>query len=81
MQLLLDTYSSPIGEMHLVTDAAGVIRALDFEDYQPRMHKLLQKHYGDCVLSQGRMPDSIRQALEAYFAGELEVLKTLATGT
>lgn len=81
MHLLLDTYSSPIGEMHIVTDAAGVIRALDFEDYQPRMHKLLQRHYGAYSLNPGTAPNSVRQALEAYFTGEFEVLKTLATAT
>ena len=81
MQLLLDTYSSPIGEMHIVTDAAGVIRALDFEDYQPRMHKLLHRHYGAYSLNTGTAPYSIRQALEAYFTGEFEMLKALTTAT
>ncbi|WP_409523899.1 methylated-DNA--[protein]-cysteine S-methyltransferase [Nitrincola sp. MINF-07-Sa-05] len=81
MQLLLDTHTSPIGEMYIVTDEAGVLRALDFEDYQPRMHKLLQRHYGEYTLSNQAAPESIKLALEAYFEGEIEVLKTLTTAT
>ena len=42
----LDRLQTPIGTALLVTDADGVLRALDWEDYEPRMKELLRLHYG-----------------------------------
>jgi len=38
--MLLDRMASPIGELLLVTDSAGVLRALDFADCEDRMWRL-----------------------------------------
>ncbi len=46
----LDRLETPIGVALLVTDADGVLRALDWEDYAPRMKELLRLHYGAVVL-------------------------------
>ncbi len=43
----LDRLETPIGVALLVTDDDGVLRALDWEDYEPRMKELLRLHYGD----------------------------------
>jgi len=67
--LRLDRLASPIGEVLLVTDEAGCLRALDFHDYEPRMLRLLRLHYGDQPLETGAAPAAIRAALDAYFAG------------
>jgi methylated-DNA-[protein]-cysteine S-methyltransferase len=61
----------------LVTDAEDVLRALDWEDYEPRMRQLLRLHYGATVLSEARAPKSIREALASYFAGDLDRLKPI----
>jgi len=42
----LDRLPTPIGTALLVTDADGLLRALDWEDYEPRMKQLLRLHYG-----------------------------------
>ena len=42
----LDRLKTPIGTALLVTDADGVLRALDWEDYEPRMRELLRLQYG-----------------------------------
>jgi len=72
--LHLDRMDTPLGVLLLVTDEAGRLRALDFEDYQPRMIRLLARHYGDLPIGQGAAPPSIRQALSAYFTGDLTAL-------
>jgi methylated-DNA-[protein]-cysteine S-methyltransferase len=38
----IDRLQTPIGVALLVTDAKGVLRALDWEDYEPRMKELLR---------------------------------------
>jgi methylated-DNA-[protein]-cysteine S-methyltransferase len=66
--------ASPIGIIGLVTDGAGVLRALDFDDHEPRMNGLLARHYGATQVVPGAAPAAIRKALEAYFAGEMAAL-------
>jgi len=73
----LDRLQTPIGVALLVTDAQGVLRALDWEDYAPRMKELLRLHYGAVVLRDARAPEALRQALSGYFKGDLDRLRTI----
>jgi methylated-DNA-[protein]-cysteine S-methyltransferase len=73
----LDRLATPIGVALLVTDAQGVLRALDWEDYAPRMKELLRLHYGAVVLREARAPGELRKALTAYFKGDLDRLYTI----
>ena len=41
----LDRLPTPIGTALLVTDADGLLRALDWEDHELRMKQLLRLHY------------------------------------
>jgi methylated-DNA-[protein]-cysteine S-methyltransferase len=79
--LRLDRLPSPIGEILLVTDEAGTVRALDFHDHVPRMTRLLRLHYGDRPLDDGQAPHAVRQALTAYFDGALEALNAIPWST
>ena len=73
----LDRLETPIGLALLVTDAAGILRALDWEDYAPRMKELLRLHYGAVVLSDAPAPGDMRKSLSAYFKGDLDRLGTI----
>jgi len=73
----LDRLETPIGTALLVTDAEGVLRALDWEDYEPRLRTLLRLQYGASVLTDARAPDDVRAALSGYFAGDLDCLNTI----
>jgi methylated-DNA-[protein]-cysteine S-methyltransferase len=73
----LDRLPTPIGTALLVSDAEGVLRALDWEEYQPRMKELLRLQYGAVVLQDARAPKEIRAALSAYFKGDLAALRTI----
>lgn len=79
--LTLDRLATPVGEMLVVTDADGAVRALDFADYEPRMLRLLARHWGPVTLTPGRAPDRVRDAIAAYFAGDLTVLDGLEVKT
>jgi len=56
----LDRLQTPIGVALLVTDADGALRALDWEDFEPRMKDLLRLHYGAVVLEEARAPSGLR---------------------
>jgi methylated-DNA-[protein]-cysteine S-methyltransferase len=73
----LDRLKTPIGTALLVTDTDGVLRALDWEDYEPRMKELLRLQYGPVVLKDARSPQNIRTALAGYFKGDLDRLNTI----
>lgn len=73
MKLLLSQLSTPIGTALLVSDGEA-LRALDFHDYEPRMHRLLRLHYGPYTLTTAADAGPIGRCVQAYFAGELDAL-------
>jgi methylated-DNA-[protein]-cysteine S-methyltransferase len=73
----LDHLTTPIGTALLVIDTDGVLRALDWEDYEHRMRELLRLHYGAVDLRAQRAPVEMRFALSGYFEGDLGKLKTI----
>lgn len=77
----LDYVPSPIGRIAVVWDGDGVLRALDFEDYDARMRTLLRRHYGHAEPESGRVPAAIGDALRAYFDGDLGAIEGLGTRT
>lgn len=72
---------SPVGAITLVWDEDETLRALDFEDHDARLARLLRRHYGTTVPESGRAPTAIRAALVAFFAGDLDAIATLAVRT
>jgi methylated-DNA-[protein]-cysteine S-methyltransferase len=83
--LFLDRVKSPIGTMLMVHDPDARLHALDFDDYEPRMRRLLRLHYGqdgrDFVLKEKSAPKVIKQPLAAYFAGDLAAIDRIAVET
>jgi methylated-DNA-[protein]-cysteine S-methyltransferase len=82
-RFVLDRLVTPIGTMLVVTDREGALRALDWQEYEPRMHRLLRLHYGKdgVVLEGGRAPAAFRSAIDAYFVGDLPAIEALAVAT
>ncbi|HJV43054.1 methylated-DNA--[protein]-cysteine S-methyltransferase [Caulobacter sp.] len=80
-RLVLDRAPSPIGELLIVTDEAGVLRAVDFHDYEHRLQRLLRLHYGALPLETGAAPGEIKAAFARYFGGALDALSALTWDT
>ena len=80
-RLSLDRIDSPIGEILLVTDENGVLRALDFHDYEARMQRLLRIHYGATLVGKGGAPRDLRTALQRYFDGDIAAIDTITWDT
>jgi methylated-DNA-[protein]-cysteine S-methyltransferase len=79
----IERIATPTGPMRVVTDREGRLRALDWEDYEPRMGDLLRRYYDiDAVecreLSASSAP---ARAVLAYFDGELDAIAALPTAT
>jgi methylated-DNA-[protein]-cysteine S-methyltransferase len=81
MQLTIDRVTSPMGTLLLVCDEEGRLRALEFEDHEPRMMRLLKRYYGAVTLVPGKMPAVVRDALAKYFAGDVTALDDIAVAT
>jgi len=79
--LFQDAVISPIGEMLIVADEQERICVLDWRDYEDRMHAYLHRQYGPegegYVLHQRALPIAIREALDAYFGGNIGVLDSI----
>lgn len=82
LDLTLSSAETPIGTMLLVADAEAQLRAADWSDYEPRMHRLLQLHYGAAYrLTTADLPEVLMHAIESYFAGDLAALDCLSVRT
>ena len=84
LQLHRETLASPIGEVVVLTDEAGRLRAVDFADHAARMTTLLDRHYGrgGWFATEAETPSSAAHAaLSAYFAGDLGALDGIETAT
>lgn len=79
--LTLDRVATPTGEVLLITDAEGAVRALDFAGYEARMMRLLARHWPGATLVEGRAPATVRAAVEAWFNGDLTALDGLEVRT
>src|SRR5581483_10998219 len=83
LHLLIDRIETPIGEMLIVADHDGNLRAVDWSDHESRMRRLLGLHYGENGFGLGpaRNPSGLTDAIGSYFAGELTAIDTLPVQT
>jgi methylated-DNA-[protein]-cysteine S-methyltransferase len=79
----LERVETPTGRMLIVTDDDSRLRALEWEDHEPRMQQLLRRQYGPNAirLSEVSRPSPASRALQAYFDGELDAVAGLPTVT
>jgi len=83
LQLLIDRIETPIGELLLVADDAGKLRAVDWADYESRMLRLLRLHYGKDMfkLEPAYNPHGLRDAINRYFAGDVGAIDDIPVQT
>ena len=67
----------------LVTDQDGQIRIFEWIDHQDRMDRLLARQYKNQQFDvvKGTAPSHVRNALDAYFNGQITALDDLVTAT
>lgn len=80
-RLTVDRFDTPIGVALLAVDEAGFLRAFDWDDYATRQIRLITRYNGDVPISEGAAPAATREALTAYFDGDLRAIDTIAWRT
>ncbi|HEX2916650.1 MAG TPA: methylated-DNA--[protein]-cysteine S-methyltransferase [Chloroflexia bacterium] len=77
-ELLFDTIDTEIGSVLLVVDpATHKVCAVDYREYESRMRKLLQRHFGEFELKEASNPGNYSELLKAYFQGDLTALDSI----
>lgn len=80
-EFYVDRVTTPLGLTFLVFDGTGAVRAFEFEDYEARLRQLLRLHYGAVELRAAAAPQSVKDRIARYFAGELNALDDLPCAT
>ena len=83
LKLLIDRMDTPIGELLLVADNSGKLRAIDWADNELRLLRLLRIHYGKdgFRLEPALNPHGLGDAMERYFAGDIEAVDDIPVQT
>ncbi len=79
--LAFDRISTPAGEALLMWDGDRRLRVFDWAGYEPRMRRLLERHYGPTEPKIAAAPRPLKDALSAYFGGDLESLNAIVCAT
>jgi len=74
MNLVIDTFASPIGPVTLASDGRALV-GLDFGAPSEHVLARLQSRFGpDAVVREGSDPQGFTSRVAAYFGGELDAL-------
>ena len=79
MRFQLERWTSPVGTLLLITDEAGNLRGLEFEENEARLMRLLRHYYPTHTLTEANAPTSIKSALHSYFSGDTHALAQIPT--
>jgi len=76
LRLRLDRVITPIGELVVVADAEGRLRATHWTDHGPAIEDLLARQYGAAGFTLDEAPDpgGLSTAIAGYFAGDLRAI-------
>lgn len=83
LTLFIDRTETPIGQLLLVADADGNLRAIDWSDHEPRMLRLLERQYGKngVELQPAYNPHGLRDMIGHYFAGDVNAIDDVPVQT
>jgi methylated-DNA-[protein]-cysteine S-methyltransferase len=82
VSFLLDELDTPTGRLLIVIDDADRLRAVDWQDHEHRLQRLLRLHYGhDVRLQPSPHASAASGALQAYFNGDLQAIAALEVAT
>jgi methylated-DNA-[protein]-cysteine S-methyltransferase len=83
LRLLVDCIETPIGELAIVADEAGRLRAVDWTEHDASMQRSLRLHYGEhgFSLTPAPNPAGLSAAMRSYFAGNLTAIDDLPVAT
>jgi methylated-DNA-[protein]-cysteine S-methyltransferase len=83
LSIQIDRLKTPIGEMLIVSDRVGSLRAVDWSDCEQRMQRLLQIHYGSkgFRIKSSQSKSKALTVLDHYFQGAVAEIRDLVVET
>lgn len=83
LRLVVDRLATPIGDMLIVADAEGNLRATFWTDQDAEIRRFLERHYGGVELDMepAANPHGLTRAVAAYFGGDLHAIDALPVKT
>ncbi len=83
LTLFLDRLATPIGDMLIVADRDGNLRATFWTDHDQDVRRFLERHYSgsQIELEPAADPYGLTGVIAAYFAGDLRAIDTLPVRT
>lgn len=83
LDLRIDRLATPSGELIVIVDSNGKLRVIDWTDHEPRMTRLLDRHYGKAGyrLTPARDPGGVSSAMRRYFEGDIAAIDTIEVKT
>ena len=79
LSFLIDRLSTPIGDLLIVADREGNLRATFWTDHEEELRAVLERYYPSkrVELEPASDPHGVTSAIRAYFAGDLHAIDTL----
>jgi len=76
---LLDKIATPIGELMVVADENHRLRALEWSEFEGKLHRTFERRYRDSPvrLVPSVNPGGLSDTLQRYFDGELTAINSL----
>ncbi|HEY1897421.1 MAG TPA: methylated-DNA--[protein]-cysteine S-methyltransferase [Terracidiphilus sp.] len=83
LRFVVDRLPTPIGDLLIVADDEGNLRATFWTDHEGDLQRVLKRHYAgmQIELQPGADPHGLTGAIARYFAGELHAIDTLPVAT
>lgn len=83
LRLFVDRLKTPLGDLMLMADEFGRLRAMDWVDHEARACLLLQRQYPLTQITREvrRDKSGIKSALESYFSGDVASIQSLPVST
>lgn len=83
LAFVLDHLPTPIGDLYLVADDEGNLRATFWTEQESELRHFLARHYAPArvELTPARNPHGLTRRLAAYFAGDLNAIDSISVRT
>jgi methylated-DNA-[protein]-cysteine S-methyltransferase len=83
LRFISDRLPTPIGDLLIVADNAGNLRATFWTDHEEDLQRVLRRHYAGVQIELQPVSDrhGLTGAIASYFAGELHAIDTLPVTT
>ena len=78
-QYFFEQIQSPVGRLLMISDRAGVMRVLEFQDREERWRPTIARRFQDATMTEKPGAFGHAETLTRYFEGDIEAIDTIPT--